>query len=135
MLFKLLFDVGRLLYNHLKFLLRDGLQNARFNGFDAVQARLVGSETFDGRNAVALKEKLRRDFFAVVVHPGTQATFFNEVHCFGNFPFLQQDGSRRSFHLFEKRGEDVPRDSIFCFLLHCAVSFLDLRIAIWLFAE
>src|SRR5690606_18604846 len=41
MLFKLLFEFGRLLYNPLKLLLRDGLQNARFNGFDAVQAWLV----------------------------------------------------------------------------------------------
>lgn len=108
MLFKLLFDFGRLLYNPLKLLLRDGLQNARFNGFDAVQARLVGSETFDGRNAVALKEKLGSDFFAVVVHPGTQATLFDKEHRFGNFSFLQQDGSCRSFHLLKKRREDCP---------------------------
>src|SRR5690606_38040612 len=108
MFLKPLFDFGRLFYHHLKLLLCDGLQNAGFYGFNAVQTRLVGSETLNGRNAVTLKEKLRGDFLTIIIYPGTQTTFFNEVHFSANFPFLQKDGFCRNLYLFEKRLKYFP---------------------------
>src|SRR5690606_17057879 len=126
MFLKPLFDFGRLFYHHLKFLLCDGLQNAGFYGFNAVQTRLVGSETLNGSNAVTFKEKLRGNFFTVIVYPGTQTTFFNEIHFFANFPFLQKDGSRRNFFLFKVGAEYFPVVYFLSVLFHFTVFVLGL---------
>src|SRR5690606_40285866 len=97
--------IWRLLHNHLKLFLGESLQHARFNGFNAVQARLVGSETFYRRNTVAFEEKLSSNFFTITIYPSAQASFFNEVHFSRDLTFLQKDLPGRHFFFFKIRAK------------------------------
>lgn len=93
-----------------------------FERFEGKYARLVHAETLDGGNTFAFEEKLERNVLSIVVEPGAQAAALNEISCFGDFTFPQQDVFRTDFLAPEQVRIRLPFCEICGMLRHASLS-------------
>ena len=96
------------LQHSIEFSLRKDLDNARLNSFYSKHTGDVLLKTFQGGNALILKEKLEGRILSVVVKPHPETTLFDEIVVLGDLAFLQQDLFCRVFHPLLQRRVFLP---------------------------